>query len=68
MQKGLSTALLWSPISRLPGEIVVADLSTPAHLGLLCLVIQLFGKLLVSTWIYTLKKFPGPFSVEVSSP
>lgn len=50
MQKGLSAALLCSLISRLSGELVIADLmptreaGIPAHLGLFYLIVQPSGR------------------------
>lgn len=65
--KGLSTALLCSLVTRLPGELVTADLmptreaGIPAHLDLFYLVVQPSGKVLFFMWIDTFTGTPRAF-------
>lgn len=72
MRKGLSTVLHCSPIPRLPGELVIADLIStretgiPAHLGLFCLIVQPSRKVLFFMWI-SLQQHLGAFSVGLRS-
>jgi len=64
---GLSNALLCSLISRLPGELVIADLmptregGIPGHLDLFYLSVQPSGKVLFLMRIDTFTATPGAF-------